>query len=206
MCGIAVTITSGGATTTKDQASLAQDALTTQTLAALYNRGPDVAGHVDVDVGDGGDTSLKLYATVLHMRGGAQATPQPLQDAAGNVLVWNGEVFGGTVGVADGANDGVALFARLAALPSSSSSSSISPSSSSSSDVVDLLAGVEGPFAFAFWQRRTRTLYYGRDRLGRRSLLQTVQPSPSSSSSSSSSSLFMLASVAVLGVVPSHND
>lgn len=37
--------------------------------------------------------------------------------------------------------------------------------------VVAALSGVEGPFAVAFWDERAKTLWFGRDRLGRRSLL-----------------------------------
>lgn len=37
--------------------------------------------------------------------------------------------------------------------------------------VVSALSGVEGPFAIAFWDERAKTLWFGRDRLGRRSLL-----------------------------------
>ena len=34
-----------------------------------------------------------------------------------------------------------------------------------------MLGGLEGEFAFVFWEARARRLWFGRDRLGRRSLL-----------------------------------
>ena len=37
--------------------------------------------------------SLSLVGTVLHLRG--SKTPQPLEDEYGNILLWNGEIFGG---------------------------------------------------------------------------------------------------------------
>lgn len=36
---------------------------------------------------------MKFVATVLHLRGAK--TPQPLEDESGNILLWNGEIFGG---------------------------------------------------------------------------------------------------------------
>ena len=36
---------------------------------------------------------MSLVGTVLHLRG--TKTPQPLEDECGNVLLWNGEIFGG---------------------------------------------------------------------------------------------------------------
>jgi asparagine synthetase B (glutamine-hydrolysing) len=50
----------------------------------------------------------------------------------------------------------------------------ITASSNSSGDrdsVLDALRSIEGPFAFIFLDKKAKRLCYGRDRLGRRSLL-----------------------------------
>ena len=42
---------------------------------------------------ENGTICLAFLSTVLHLRG--RKTPQPLQDECGNILLWNGEIFGG---------------------------------------------------------------------------------------------------------------
>lgn len=42
---------------------------------------------------ENGTICMALISTVLHLRG--RKTPQPLQDEWGNILLWNGEIFGG---------------------------------------------------------------------------------------------------------------
>ena len=41
--------------------------------------------------------NAEFYGYVLHLRG--VPTAQPLTDAAGNILLWNGEIFGGNINV-----------------------------------------------------------------------------------------------------------
>ena len=63
----------------------------------LSNRGPDLHGscHVNMHVGPKFDHKIKaeFYGHVLHLRG--SPTQQPLNDSNGNILLWNGEIFGG---------------------------------------------------------------------------------------------------------------
>uniref|UniRef100_A0A671T7Q4 Asparagine synthetase domain-containing protein 1 n=1 Tax=Sinocyclocheilus anshuiensis TaxID=1608454 RepID=A0A671T7Q4_9TELE len=56
----------------------------------LKHRGPSSSWDITETIST---CSLLFSAHVLHMRG--CLTPQPLQDANGNMLLWNGEVFGG---------------------------------------------------------------------------------------------------------------
>ena len=71
-------------------------------LDLLRNRGPDITGsHSKTltsiqDDADGCDASkivLDFHGNVLHLRG--PETQQPLIDSHGNILLWNGEIFGG---------------------------------------------------------------------------------------------------------------
>ena len=63
-------------------------------LPHLERRGPDHTGRKDFDSKtDQGTCYLSLIGTVLHLRG--KRTPQPLIDECGNILLWNGEIFGG---------------------------------------------------------------------------------------------------------------
>ncbi len=59
---------------------------------------------------------LSLTGCVLHLRGPTHTalTPQPVTDSDGNVLCWNGEVFGGSeVAVKEGESDTRAVLQRL---------------------------------------------------------------------------------------------
>ena len=55
----------------------------------IRNRGPDFFGEVHE-----GNGSIFLFSSVLYLRG-SHLTKQPLVSPEGNILLWNGEVFGG---------------------------------------------------------------------------------------------------------------
>lgn len=84
-------------------------------------------------------------------------TPQPVQDDAGNVLEWNGEVFGG-LPVMPGENDTAVFFQRLS-------------SCDSPSQILSVLSTIRGPWGFVYYQKAGDYLWFGRDFFGRRSLL-----------------------------------
>jgi asparagine synthetase B (glutamine-hydrolysing) len=81
-----------------------------------------------------------------------------MSDCAGNTLLWNGEVFGGGVPVPAGENDTDAVFTALRQRGDSAS-------------VPSVLGSIEGPWACIFWEASSRSLWFGRDSMGRRSLL-----------------------------------
>ena len=99
------------------------------------------------------------------MRGGRnrQVTKQPLIDSQnGNILLWNGEIFSSDlVNVNDDENDGQNLLNKL--------------SESTNQDIeiflFKIFESIKGPYAFVFYEAKTDCIYFGRDRLGRRSLL-----------------------------------
>jgi asparagine synthetase B (glutamine-hydrolysing) len=124
----------------------------------LANRGPDHTGTVETQLNGVDDLFLTFTSTVLSLRGD-HVTKQPLVDAAtGSVLCWNGEAWG-IRGEPVKGNDGEAVLALLA------------EASRGAGDVMDVLRAIEGPFAFIYLDKPAKRLYYGRDRLGRRSLL-----------------------------------
>ena len=128
------------------------DPVTTKLLQA---RGPDCYNEVPVTVGK---WRLTFCATVLALRGG-RLTPQPLIDhATGSILCWNGEAWLLDDEVIHG-NDTEEIFTKLL-------------KSSSEEQVGNVFKSISGPFAFVYLDAPRKTLYHGRDRLGRRSLLQ----------------------------------
>ncbi|KAL0089938.1 asparagine synthase-domain-containing protein [Phycomyces blakesleeanus] len=141
-------------------------------------RGPDAQQtHVITIQDQQAQLYLRFFSSVLHLRGD-HVVPQPMTPATGDVLSWNGEIFGG-LEITLGENDTEVLVRRLAG---------ISPTDTSEKAVLDILTQIEGPFAFVFWQAHTNRLWFGRDCLGRRSLLWARSKSLTNKS-------FMLSSV-----------
>ncbi|KAH7171035.1 asparagine synthase-domain-containing protein [Dactylonectria macrodidyma] len=154
MCGIHVAISSSP-----------DSVISSELIQCLAKRGPDHTGTVQRQVvGRGKEQSarfLTFTSTVLSLRGDHVAK-QPLADAAsGSILCWNGEAWG-IRGESVHGNDGEAVLALL---------TEASRSAAASDAILDALRAVEGPFAFIYFDEPTKRVYYGRDRLGRRSLL-----------------------------------
>ncbi|KAM0739318.1 hypothetical protein ACQRIT_007055 [Beauveria bassiana] len=107
---------------------------------------------------------------------GNHTTAQPLLDQdSGSALCWNGEAWR-IHGQPVTGNDGEFVLSKL-----------VAASSHSKEAILNTLRAIEGPFAFVFVDKRNKSLYYGRDRLGRRSLLVKLE-SPFQLSSISDSS------------------
>ncbi|KAK2904786.1 hypothetical protein QQF64_032911 [Cirrhinus molitorella] len=123
----------------------------------LKHRGPNSSRDITEKISK---CSLLFSAHVLHMRG--CLTPQPLQDDNGNMLLWNGEIFGG-LRVEHEENDTKLLLHHLSM-------------AQSTSDVVSLLSQLKGPWAFIYYQKVERCIWFGRDFFGRRSLLWKFNP------------------------------
>lgn len=127
----------------------------------LRNRGPDHLGTINVQVDrNGSPLQVALTATVLALRGDHVAAQPLVDDGSGSVLCWNGEAWKIRGHPVQG-NDGEAVLALL----------SVASKHGSAEAILDVLRAIEGPFAFIYLDKPSGTLYYGRDRLGRRSLL-----------------------------------
>ncbi|KAF2121609.1 asparagine synthase-domain-containing protein [Lophiotrema nucula] len=145
------------------------------TEQVLRNRGPDSFGShkTTIDVNsDSKEPTGTLHATflstVLSLRG-ALIVDQPLLDAASNsVLCWNGEAWSIRDEPVAG-NDSQEIFSCFL---HASRTSSEEHRETSLDRVISVVEAIRGPFAFTFYDAQHQYLYYGRDCLGRRSLLQ----------------------------------
>lgn len=150
MCGIAALISDG--MTAFDIEYVQQK---------LKNRGPDsfrIVENLSIPV--------TYLSSVLHIQGEI-CSVQPLEDS-GNILCWNGEVFGGII-LNDHESDSCQIFRILnQAIASQIEKNDI--------DIVvsELLSKVWGPYAFIYYSSHNNCLYYGRDPFGRRSLMQVT--------------------------------
>ncbi|KAJ2902269.1 Vacuolar protein sorting-associated protein 9a [Zalerion maritima] len=130
----------------------------------LSARGPDHLGQVEqtIDRANATQLHLSVASTVLALRGD-HLVKQPLTDtASGSLLCWNGEAWK-WAGQPISQNDGEVIFSHLL-----QAASCQSPDHDA---ILACLRAIEGPFAFVFFYKPSQTVYYGRDRLGRRSLL-----------------------------------
>eukprot|EP00794_Sanderia_malayensis_P007908 gene7908-8762_t len=198
MCGICVFIFSTDAACKNQDILLTEDELATCEL--LTNRGPDVSGNFNLSLasetpnGDDNDQRqeerknktimLRFHGQVLHLRG-CRPKQQPVVDSFGNVLIWNGEIFGGNFQLSETQNDTQHLMDKL----SNISSSCTDNHSDFEAKITRVFQDIHGPWAFIYWQNKLKELWFGRDFFGRRSLLWHFP--------NSSSDQFVLSSVAV---------
>jgi asparagine synthetase B (glutamine-hydrolysing) len=147
-----------------------------RTAQLLKNRGPDSLGTQQLVIpGSSVDASSSevhatFISTVLSLRG-TTLTEQPLKDPiTGSILCWNGEAWS-VAGQSVLDSDSCAVFNALLAShppdPARFRQSSIE-------NLVQVLCSIRGPFAFVFYDAKLQCIFYGRDCLGRRSLLRKV--------------------------------
>lgn len=134
----------------------------------LCNRGPDHVGEAQAEIIQDGETfCLSFTSTVLALRGG-RVQIQPFVDSQnGSAFCWNGEAWRIDSEPVIG-NDGQKIFEAL--LQASSQDSNAA--------VLEVLRSISGPFAFVFLDKIHGHIYFGRDRLGRRSLLYNTESIP----------------------------
>lgn len=139
---------------------------------------------------------LHFFGATLQLRGTIPLV-QPLVDASRNVLVYNGEIFGG-LHLASDCNDTEFLMRTLGECCSCGSCATGCCVKCGKSSVVDVLSAIKGPWAIIYWQDSSRTLWFGRDAFGRRSLL-VHWPTEDDST-------FMLSSVSPVSPVQQASD
>lgn len=123
-------------------------------------------------------TSLVFSASVLSLRGD-YLVEQPLVDPlTGSVLCWNGEAwkFNGESIVENDAQSLFQRFLQIAQPAILNSNMSISSDEDIPQALQNILLEITGPFAFVFYIAQSQSIFYGRDMLGRRSLLQRRSP------------------------------
>ncbi|EAA32918.2 hypothetical protein GE21DRAFT_6388 [Neurospora crassa] len=171
MCGIHAVLTPPGVT----------HIVSSDLTRCLCNRGPDYLGQVERRVtsstnDDSTDCwTLKLTSTVLALRGDHVAK-QPLSDLdtdKGSVLCWNGEAWR-INGEPVSGNDGEEIWRMLRGVEANASVTTTIPilmEEEKEEHILDVFRAIEGPFAFVYWHEASRKVFFGRDRLGRRSLM-----------------------------------
>ncbi|KAL5534291.1 hypothetical protein ACEPAG_753 [Sanghuangporus baumii] len=121
-------------------------------------RGPDAQESVRFAVSSDKTFPLdvRFFASELRLRGDKPVV-QPHVNS-GNVLCWNGEVFEG-IKMEASENDGIRLFETIKQIENPSL------------ELPAIFESIEGPYAFCYFHKASNRIYFGRDPLGRRSLL-----------------------------------
>ncbi|THU51486.1 hypothetical protein C4D60_Mb06t31540 [Musa balbisiana] len=115
---------------------------------------------------------LYFLGATLQLRG-ASPIFQPLVDSSGNILVYNGEIFGG-IHVSDDKNDAETLLHVLESCCCCNGSECGKVcycTKLGAQFIPEIISKIKGPWALIYWQRKSGTLWFGRDAFGRRSLL-----------------------------------
>lgn len=147
----------------------------------LQDRGPDSSGTVraifhKANASDKNmptnEVYITLYSTVLSLRGSSTIS-QPCQDTGGDyTLCWNGEAWS-IAGQESPGNDTQLVYSHL--VNALTHTALTSPTGDySADDLARALCRIAGPYAFVFFDRSRGKLFFGRDFLGRRSLLTRV--------------------------------
>ena len=116
---------------------------------------------------------LTFHSAVLSLRG-SSIVRQPLSDPeSGSLLCWNGEVWSAGNQLIQG-NDAEYVFKVFLDATNRQRDNADYTSASrehSLQGMVDILSSITGPYAFVFYDAQNHRVFYGRDALGRRSLL-----------------------------------
>ncbi|XP_059317182.1 uncharacterized protein LOC132067834 isoform X2 [Lycium ferocissimum] len=153
-------------------------------VSSLCGGKPDVVASVENEdpsegeachFGGGGGKELiremQFVGATLQLRG-INPIAQPLVDGLGNILVYNGEIFGG-IEMSSDSNVTEILMQHLGLCCShvSPQHNITDTSGERRSSVPGLLSRIKGPWALIYWQSSSNILWFGRDAFGRRSLL-----------------------------------
>ncbi|KAJ9580611.1 hypothetical protein L9F63_024226 [Diploptera punctata] len=119
-------------------------------LKYLHNRGPD--GYSEHTINFGSAWSIDFASSVLWLQG-LKPILQPVIDSGNNVLLWNGDIFDGPLET------------------DSSDTLNLNKALGESGNVLSVLRCIRGPYSVIYFDAKHQHLYFGRDRLGRHSLL-----------------------------------
>ncbi|KTW29523.1 uncharacterized protein T551_02139 [Pneumocystis jirovecii RU7] len=121
----------------------------------VNSRGPDGLRTIEIELKN---IKLEISCSVLNLRGNKGAVLQPVINDCGDILCWNGEVWDG-LEMAFSDNDTVQIMKAF---------------SKPLADILEIISDIRGPYSFIYLDKKKEELWYGRDCLGRRSLLKHI--------------------------------
>ncbi|KAJ5730029.1 uncharacterized protein N7483_004537 [Penicillium malachiteum] len=161
MCGIFFSLSSG------------TNSPSSETQSLLEKRGPDSCKthtvHKEISTPDGQLLTyhLTFISTVLSLRGDHVYTQPLIDPTSQSVLCWNGEAWK-ISGKRVSGNDTEHILSLFLRAVSVDNDDSRSPAHK----LGEAVASISGPFSFVFYDATNSRIFFSRDCLGRRSLLQ----------------------------------
>lgn len=156
MCGIFFSISNGD-----------PNLATASTKEFLSRRGPDhTSVYNKLFISNGIQYTISLHCSVLGLRGAL--TPQPLVDDS-SLLCWNGEAY--EIGNKPVIGSDTKAVYELLRQVSRSKEGKNCGSKTRSLPLLEAISHISGPYAMIYLDLETHCLWFGRDCLGRRSLL-----------------------------------
>nr|CAD7460056.1 unnamed protein product [Timema tahoe] len=146
----------------------------------LCRRGPDASSRYDVQGVPG--YKVHFVGSVLWMQG-RQLFGQPAIDNKGNVLLWNGDIFGGKLVRIDSKvvrhrAEEISWKAIQLLFQSGNTETSdtkvLLDALGEEVPILQVMCTVRGPYSFIYWNNTSKRLWFGRDRIGRHSLLWQI--------------------------------
>lgn len=140
----------------------------------LHTRGPDDANQICTP-DERNSSYITLYSTVLSLRGSVTVSQPYSHSTTTCSLCWNGEAWS-VAGEQPNGNDTKLVFEILEKATSEPIQplDSLEELSFCAKRISQAMSQVAGPYAFVFHDPANCRLYFGRDFLGRRSLLRRV--------------------------------
>ena len=123
---------------------------------AVQRRGPDFSRLTEIS---DPEFHLSVFSSVLQIQGDQICSQPVYSDITGSMLCWNGEYLNHEP---TGKSDTELIFSSL----------------ESGNNPANCLDQVEGPFSFVYYDGFNRSLWFGKDKIGRRSLLIQAYNSP----------------------------
>ncbi|XP_063978293.1 asparagine synthetase domain-containing protein 1 isoform X1 [Diachasmimorpha longicaudata] len=158
MCGIFCYLENGAKQELKEGYNSSECIDVQDCFANNERRGPDNVHSVFIGKNISGEWNAEFRGWVLWTQGSSM-TSQPLQEGMGNILLWNGDIFSGPL-AQNVVSDTEYLYTAI----------------QQSGDIVQTFRSVEGPYSFIYYDQSSKLLYFGRDIIGRHSLLIKIVP------------------------------
>jgi asparagine synthetase B (glutamine-hydrolysing) len=146
---------------------------------SVRNRGPDYYGVEEIKLNE--IWNGFFAASILHTQGD-ELTKQPVRNSDNDILLWNGDIFGGVI-VNISIRCAVNVFISGKFKPISIYQISDANRNLSDTEIIfrwlqqndqripELLTMIEGPYSFVYYNNKRNEVWFGRDPLGRHSLL-----------------------------------
>ncbi|XP_014239570.1 asparagine synthetase domain-containing protein 1 [Cimex lectularius] len=120
----------------------------------IKNRGPDAYNKCIVHLTE--RWKVLIFSSTLWTQG-LKPTPQPVKSENGSLFLWNGDIFFGP-DYTDGLSDTEYLFGQI------------------ENNGIECLLKICGPYSFIYFDSKEKIIWFGRDVIGRHSLLWNLSP------------------------------